>query len=324
MKYNCDMISDLLPLYVDQACSKSSAEAVEEHISECPSCAAMLEDMRKCDKVIDNAIAKERDQVISKQAKFFKRRSAVAGSIIGGLFALPILVCLIVNLATGAGLTWFFIVLAAMFIPASLTVVPLMVPKDRRLWTITAFTASILVLLGICCIYSGGTWFFTAAPSVLFGLSIPFLPFVVTSKPVAKFLGKNKGLALVGGYTLLFIIMMTAIGIRHGSPSFFRVATAFSLPPFMFMWSLFALIRFPKWNSFIKAATCIFASALIFFFNDAIVLGILGMSPRIPGFDFSLTTTQSLNDLMCWGALAIGTVISAIFMIVGIVGRKKK
>jgi hypothetical protein len=159
---------------------------------------------------------------------------------------------------------------------------------------------------------------------VLFGLSIPFLPFVVTSKPVARFLGKNKGLALVGGYTLLFIIMMTAIGIRHGSPSFFRVATAFSLPPFMFMWSLFALIRFPKWNGFIKAATCIFASALIFFFNDAIVLGILGMSPRIPGFDFSLTTTQSLNDLMCWGALAIGTVISAIFMIVGIVGRKKK
>ena len=161
MKYNCDMISDLIPLYVDQACSKSSAEAVEEHISECPSCAAMLEDMRKCDKVIDNAIAKERDQVISKQAKFFKRRSAVAGSIIGGLFALPILVCLIVNLATGAGLTWFFIVLAAMFIPASLTVVPLMVPKDRRLWTITAFTASIpwylLHLLRRNMVLHGGT-----------------------------------------------------------------------------------------------------------------------------------------------------------------------
>jgi hypothetical protein len=324
MKYNCDMISDLLPLYLDKACSQSSIEAVEEHLSECRSCNELLESMRSSEEVIDNAIAKERDEVLSKQSKFFKRRSAVAGSIIGGIFAVPILVCLIVNLATGAGLSWFFIVLAAMFIPASLTVVPLMMPKNKRLWTITLFTVSLLVLLAVCCIYSGGNWFFIAASGVLFGLSIPFMPVVVNTKPVAKVLGNNKALTVVGTYTLLYFIMMACVGIKSGSPEFFRISAAFSLPPLIYMWTMFALIRLPKWNGFFKTATCILASVLVYFFNDAIVLGILGNKPRIPSFDFSLTTTESLNNLMCWGGLGIGVVLAVIFTAIGFAKSNKK
>ncbi len=318
------MISDLLPLYLDKACSQSSIEAVEEHLRECRSCNELLESMRRSEEVIDNAIAKERDEVLSKQSKFFKRRSAVAGSIIGGIFAVPILVCLIVNLATGAGLSWFFIVLAAMFIPASLTVVPLMMPKNKCLWTITLFTVSLLVLLAVCCIYSGGNWFFIAASGVLFGLSIPFMPVVVNTKPVAKVLGNNKALTVVGTYTLLYFIMMVCVGIKSGSPEFFRISAAFSLPPLIYMWTMFALIRLPKWNGFFKTATCILASVLVYFFNDAIVLGILGNKPRIPSFDFSLTTTESLNNLMCWGGLGIGVVLAVIFTAIGFAKSNKK
>ena len=318
------MISDLLPLYLDKACSQSSIEAVEEHLRECRSCNELLESMRSSEEVIDNAIAKERDEVLSKQSKFFKRRSAVAGSIIGGIFAVPILVCLIVNLATGAGLSWFFIVLAAMFIPASLTVVPLMMPKNKRLWTITLFTVSLLVLLAVCCIYSGGSWFFIAASGVLFGLSIPFMPVVVNTKPVAKVLGNNKALTVVGTYTLLYFIMMACVGIKSGSPEFFRISAAFSLPSLIYMWTMFALIRLPKWNGFFKTATCILASVLVYFFNDAIVLGILGNKPRIPSFDFSLTTTESLNNLMCWGGLGIGVVLAVIFTAIGFAKSNKK
>ena len=318
------MISDLLPLYLDKACSQSSIEAVEEHLRECRSCNELLESMRSSEEVIDNAIAKERDEVLSKQSKFFKRRSAVAGSIIGGIFAVPILVCLIVNLATGAGLSWFFIVLAAMFIPASLTVVPLMMPKNKCLWTITLFTVSLLVLLAVCCIYSGGNWFFIAASGVLFGLSIPFMPVVVNTKPVAKVLGNNKALTVVGTYTLLYFIMMACVGIKSGSPEFFRISAAFSLPSLIYMWTMFALIRLPKWNGFFKTATCILASVLVYFFNDAIVLGILGNKPRIPSFDFSLTTTESLNNLMCWGGLGIGVVLAVIFTAIGFAKSNKK
>ncbi len=38
MKYDCDVILDLLPLYTRKKLSKRSIQVVEEHLSECPSC----------------------------------------------------------------------------------------------------------------------------------------------------------------------------------------------------------------------------------------------------------------------------------------------
>ena len=72
------MISDLIPLYIDNACSKGSAEAVEQHISECEACAGLLDEMRKCETAIDKPIAEERGNVINKQAKFFRQSSSDA------------------------------------------------------------------------------------------------------------------------------------------------------------------------------------------------------------------------------------------------------
>lgn len=318
------MINDLLPLYVDNACSKSSTEAVEQHINECAACAEMLKNIKKCDIDIDKAIAKERLEVISKQAKFFKRRSAITGSIIGAIFSIPILICLIVNIATGAGLTWFFIVLAAMLIPASLIVVPLMVPDNRFLWTIGSFTTSLLVLFAVCSIYSRSNWFFIAASSVLFGLSLIFMPFIVNTKAASKVLGNNKALTVVGTYTLTYALMMLCIGIKTGSLLFFKIALAFSLPPLLFIWAMFALIRLPKWNGLLKAASCILAASLIYFFNDTIVYLLLGDGLHFVGYDPSLTTTDSLNSVICWGVLVIGSILAAIFAVFGFIKLGKK
>ncbi len=41
----CEIIRDLLPLYLDDCCSPGSRELVEEHISGCPSCRKLLGDM---------------------------------------------------------------------------------------------------------------------------------------------------------------------------------------------------------------------------------------------------------------------------------------
>ncbi len=45
MKYTCEMIKDLLPLYADEVCSEDSRKAVAEHIGSCPSCRNMLQKM---------------------------------------------------------------------------------------------------------------------------------------------------------------------------------------------------------------------------------------------------------------------------------------
>ena len=46
MKYDCEIIQDLLPLYQDNICSGRSREAVEEHISGCDVCRKMAEQMK--------------------------------------------------------------------------------------------------------------------------------------------------------------------------------------------------------------------------------------------------------------------------------------
>ena len=45
MKYPCNVIRDLLPLYVDEVCSAESRKMIEEHLKECSECKAYMESM---------------------------------------------------------------------------------------------------------------------------------------------------------------------------------------------------------------------------------------------------------------------------------------
>ena len=261
MKYSCDLISDLLPLYKDDICSEASRKIVEEHLEECAACKKLLNDMS--DVAIDEEIVKEKNEVIKSQAKFFKRKSALAGSIIALIFAIPILVCLIVNLATGAGLTWFFIVLAGILVAASLIVVPLMVPENKMFTTMAAFTGSVLLLLGIICIYSGGNWFFVSASATLFGLTMLFAPFIAYRRPVNAYVKNHKGLAIMCAYTATFALMMFSIGMFVGMKEFLPMAFAVSVPLVGLCWAIFAIIRYLRFNACVKTGLCIASAGVL-------------------------------------------------------------
>ena len=45
MKISCNIIEDLLPLYVDDAVSEDSRQLVEEHLKECASCRKIQEEI---------------------------------------------------------------------------------------------------------------------------------------------------------------------------------------------------------------------------------------------------------------------------------------
>ncbi len=42
---NCDIVKDLIPLYIDGCCSEESRKIIEEHIENCVSCKKLLDDM---------------------------------------------------------------------------------------------------------------------------------------------------------------------------------------------------------------------------------------------------------------------------------------
>ena len=217
MNKECEVIRDLLPLYADEVCSDTSRELVREHLQECPECSALLEKLRTSEK-IESDLQEEKEHVIQYQAKRFKRRSATVGSVVSGVFMVPVLVCLIVNLASGSPLGWFFIVLAGLAVMASLIIVPLMIPESKLFWTFCAFTLSVLLLLAVCSFYTHGGWFYTVASAVLFGFSVLFLPFAVRAKPVREYIGNfSRPLLVLSVDVILFANMMNMISLRTKS-----------------------------------------------------------------------------------------------------------
>ena len=42
---DCDVIKDLIPLYIDGCCSEESKRLVKEHIEKCDECKRLIEDM---------------------------------------------------------------------------------------------------------------------------------------------------------------------------------------------------------------------------------------------------------------------------------------
>lgn len=221
MNKECEIIRDLLPLYVDDACSAPSREIIDEHLKGCPECTAYLEAIRASE--IEAGLNDEKTQVIERQARRFKRRSATAGGITSAVFMVPILICLVVNLVSGRTLSWFYVVAASMLVAASLVLVPVMAPRDKLFWTFCAFCASLIVLLAVCCLYTHGTWFFIAASASLFGLSVLFLPFAIKARPLQKWVqGHNRALVVLAVDAILFGNMMNMISMNI--KSFFLTA----------------------------------------------------------------------------------------------------
>ena len=116
--------------------------------------------------------------------------------------------------------------------------------------------------------------------------------------------------------------MMICIGIKYGSSDFVKYTVAYSIMPMLFMWLLFAIIRFPKWHGLIKAAVCVLVSAIIFFFNDTVVLLIFNSELYIPAPAFNFDTYENINGTLCWSVLIAGVVLSAIFGTVGLIKSK--
>ncbi len=228
MNRECDIIRDILPLYVDDACSDTSREIVEAHLKDCAECAAYVEQIR--DSEVESDLKSERERVIRDQARRFKRRSAAAGSAVSGLLLIPIVILLIVNLTHGLALGWFYVVAASMLVAASVIVVPLMVPESKLFWTLCAFTVSLMILLAVCCLYTRGDWFFIAASATLFGLSVVFLPFAIRAKPLRPWVeGRNKVLIVLAVDVILFFSMLNVISLHQKGPGFTIVMAVFAV-----------------------------------------------------------------------------------------------
>jgi len=318
MKLTCEVIRDLLPLYYDGVASAESKQAVEEHLAECGACRVELAKIG--DRTLDDTIKGERDGVVARHAKAEKRKSLAVGAAIAGVLAIPVLVCLIVNLVTGHALDWFFIVLTSLMTLASLTVVPLVVTEERLLWTLGSFTASLLLLLLTSCIYSGGGWFLVAAIPVVFGLCVCFLPYVAYRLPLKGFAARNKGLLVMAVDTaLLFAVVIAGVvyASSPGAPSALWTGLKLTLVPLLLPWGLFLVLRYARANALTRAGIAVIYGGVFLCLIDSVIDWILDGSFELSLWGAGLRTGQdavdrvvSILSLAAGLAVGIGLIIA--------------
>lgn len=93
MKYQCEIIRDLLPLYQDGVCSEKSREAVEEHLAECAEC---VEYRRKMSDVLPELTFPERELHKAESFKSVRRRIKT-GKIIAAAVSVVVVIGILIS-----------------------------------------------------------------------------------------------------------------------------------------------------------------------------------------------------------------------------------
>ncbi len=103
MKYPCNMICDLLPLYFDKVCSPESREIIESHLESCPKCKAYFCSMSEADSKVQYSESDDGGNEYQKAAslrsvkkRIFRRQilaaaAAIIVSIVVGILTIGIL-----------------------------------------------------------------------------------------------------------------------------------------------------------------------------------------------------------------------------------------
>lgn len=324
MKFDCEIIQDLLPLYIDDVCSIKSKVVIEEHILECSKCKELLSELGN--QAVTQELSIEKNRVIEKHLKKERKRSTMIGLITAAVLMIPLIVCLICNLAVGHALNWFFIVLTSLMVFASITVVPLLVNDQKILWTICSFTISLVALLGTICIYSGGKWFYIAVIPSVAGLVICIMPFLIRYIPLPTAVCNHKALITMIAESLAVFSIIIAAGIYSKYPGYWAVAIPITSYSLLIPWAIVLILRYlPISKMFRASITSLVSGLLLAFVNDVVNWSIgefNGIS--LASADFTNWNYYTNNGNVGWCILATGVILTLIFAILGCARLSKK
>jgi len=321
-KVSCDVMQDLLPLYQDGACSEASKHMLEAHLRECASCQSVMNCLQNTK--VDDRLIDEKKDVLQNFAKKERKRTYTIGVVTAAVLMIPIIVCLICNLAIGNSLDWFFIVLASLAVFASVTVVPMIVEQNVGLWTLGCFTASLLSLLLIIDIYVAGGWFLLAAVPIIFSLSILFAPYVIKRIKLPIALSNKKGLLVMLWDTFWLFAIIVVASWGNTSIDYWQKSIAVTTYNILLPWILFVIIRYGKlplqkqMHGLIKAGICTIIVGIYAIVTNGVMDKVVGGEPswKLSQVDFanwSMTHVVNANINMI---ILISTVSLGILLIV--------
>jgi len=178
-------------------------------------------------------------------------------------YGVAVLVCFICNLAIDKTLSWFWIVLSALILAFSITTLPQFIKKYKLIFIPLSIFLALSLLLGVCCIYNKGDWFWIAIFSIVLGAIIIFTPIYISKYKVFTKIRKYNDFASFAIYfiflnILLLIIDGYSISNNYASNHwYFSIAFPITLMVYLIL-NLFLSVRFLKINRLLKTSLILF------------------------------------------------------------------
>jgi len=283
----------------------------------------MLEKLR--DDILDKHISKERENVVRHHTQSIKEKILIIGLIIA--IVIPIVVTFIVNLATAHTLSWFFIVLTAMLVFGSITLVPLIASRNKGFWSLGSFVGSLLLMLFTIDVYTGGrNWFLLPATSILLGTSLLFAPYILAILPLTGFAARRKGFLAMVSNTLLLYVLLIVIGFHVNTNGYWRTALLISAICLSLPWLLFLTIRYLKVNALVKTGLCFIYIGVFAALINSVINWILDgiWYNQLRGANlFRWGDFYAVDANISLLALLIGCIVGGVLVVVGMIKEKR-
>ena len=250
------------------------------------------------------------------------------------VYTITLITCFICNLAIEKGLTWFWIVLSALIFAFTFTNLPKLIKKYKLILLPLLMFLSLCLLLGVCCLYTGGNWFWVTFLSILLGLVIVFVPIFISKykffskiKKFADFISIGTDFVMLNA--LLYVINSFTITNGYSNYNWYlRIALPIVLGIYLYLNILLA-IRFLKINRLLKTSIILFLINTLYLVTPIIRVDDINVQKEINQTnifqaDFGNWKPEITleNNIHCIIFLTI-TTLSIIFLITGIIRHMK-
>lgn len=173
-------------------------------------------------------------------------------------YAVALIPCFICDLAINKTLSWFWIVLSALILAFSFTNLPKLIKRHKLIFVPLSMYLALVLLLGVCCIYTGGNWFFIPTIAVFLGLMMVFAPIYISKYDCFAKIRKYNDFVSVATCFVILNIMLIAIdlfSVSNGAENhwYLSYALPIALVGYLVVTALMC-VRFLKVNMLLKTS----------------------------------------------------------------------
>lgn len=249
-------------------------------------------------------------------------------------YAIALIPCFICDLAINKGLTWFWIVLSALLLAFTFTNLPKLIKKNKLILIPASMFTALCILLGVCCIYTNGDWFWVASLPVLLGLIIIFVPIYIAKykvfSPIKKY-GDFVSLGIDFGMLNILLIVSDLYAVSNNYVSkhwYFTFGLSISLSIYAIL-NILLCVKFLKVNKLLKTSI-ILTLINLFMYTPPLFLKVKNQTlqyelndANIFKADFSQWATHADNNVNCITALTL-LGLTVLFLLGGLLLHYKR